>query len=172
MDWFERKFSFDLPLWMKDNVVERLRGTPARVEERMQGLSAHQLVQQRNGKWSIQEEVGHLLDLEPLWLGRVDDILGGAEEMRVADLENQKTHRANHNTRPLIFLLSALRTQRLALIERVETLPQEAFGLTSRHPRLKQPMRMIDLLFFTAEHDDHHLAVISRLIGQAAMQDT
>lgn len=168
MDWFERKFSFDLPLWMTSNLVERLRGTPARVEERMQGIHAKQLVQQQNSKWSIQEQVGHLLDLEPLWLGRVDDILGGAEEMRVADLENKKTHRANHNTRPLIFLLSEFRNQRLALIERIETLPESSFGLTSRHPRLKQPMRLIDLLFFTAEHDDHHLAVISRLIAQAA----
>ncbi len=168
MDWFERKFSFDLPLWMKANLVERLRGTPARVEERMQGLSARQLVKQRNGKWSIQEEVGHLLDLEPLWLGRVEDILGGAEEMRVADLENKKTHRANHNTRPLIFLLSELRNHRHALIQRIEGLPEEAFGLTSLHPRLKQPMRMIDLLFFTAEHDDHHLAVITRLLEEAA----
>ncbi len=166
MDWFERKFSFDLPLWMTANLIERLRGTPARVEERMQGLNARQLVHKQNGKWSIQEEVGHLLDLESLWLGRVEDILAGAEEMRVADLENKKTHRANHNNRPLIFLLSEFRNQRLALIQRIETLPQEAFGMTSRHPRLKQPMRMLDLLFFTAEHDDHHLAVISRLICQ------
>ncbi len=28
------------------------------------------------------------------------------------------------------------------------------------HPRLKQPMSMVDLFFFIAEHDDHHLARI------------
>ena len=33
--WFDRTFTFDLPLWMYPNVVERLRGTPARVAERL-----------------------------------------------------------------------------------------------------------------------------------------
>jgi hypothetical protein len=28
----------------------------------------------------------------------------------------------------------------------------------SLHPRLKTPMRVIDLAYFVAEHDDHHLA--------------
>jgi predicted short-subunit dehydrogenase-like oxidoreductase (DUF2520 family) len=34
---------------------------------------------------------------------------------------------------------------------------------TSLHPRLKRPMRLIDLCFFVAEHDDHHLAIATRL---------
>jgi hypothetical protein len=32
------------------------------------------------------------------------------------------------------------------------------------HPRLKEPMRLVDHLFFVAEHDDHHLAWIWKLI--------
>ena len=31
------------------------------------------------------------------------------------------------------------------------------------HPRLGTPMRLIDLAFFVAEHDDHHLAQITFL---------
>ena len=31
------------------------------------------------------------------------------------------------------------------------------------HPRLGTPMRLIDLAFFVAEHDDHHLAQITHL---------
>jgi hypothetical protein len=31
------------------------------------------------------------------------------------------------------------------------------------HPRLRQPMRFVDHLYFVAEHDDHHLATISEL---------
>lgn len=33
MKWFDRKFTFDLPASMYPNVVERLRGTPARLED-------------------------------------------------------------------------------------------------------------------------------------------
>ena len=31
------------------------------------------------------------------------------------------------------------------------------------HPRLERPMRLIDMMFFHAEHDDYHLARISEL---------
>jgi hypothetical protein len=31
---------------------------------------------------------------------------------------------------------------------------------TALHPRLKIPMRIVDLAYFVAEHDDHHLATI------------
>ena len=34
------------------------------------------------------------------------------------------------------------------------------------HPRLKQPMRLVDHLYFVAEHDDHHLAKIWEMISR------
>jgi len=43
-------------------------------------------------------------------------------------------------------------------------LEPDAFARTSLHPRLKQPMRLVDHLHFVAEHDDHHLAKIWELI--------
>src|SRR5262249_49893416 len=36
--WFDRAFSFDLPVTQAPNVVERLRGTPARLEELCRGV--------------------------------------------------------------------------------------------------------------------------------------
>ncbi len=164
MQWFDRKFSFDLPLWMGPNIVERLRGTPARVEDRLQGVPASKLVHKTGNQWTIQEHVGHLLDLEPLWSGRVEDMYNGVEELRAADLENKKTYQADHNARPMVFLLAAFRKQRAALIERLDNMKEDDFALSARHPRLVQPMRMMDLLFFTAEHDDHHLASITHLM--------
>ncbi len=164
MKWFDRKFAFDLDLWMAPNIVERLRGTPARLEELVQGLPATRLTQKAAEEWSIQEQVGHLLDLEPLWYGRVDDMYNKVEVLRAADLENKKTHLANHNERPLVFLLAEFRKQRTGLVARLDEMEENDFALASKHPRLEQPMRMLDLLFFTAEHDDHHLAVISDLM--------
>ncbi len=170
MKWFDRKFTFDLPVWMAPNIVERLRGTPARLEDRLQGIPTTMLVHREGKLWSVQEQVGHLLDLEPLWLGRVGDLKNGLEEMREADLENTKTHAANHNGRPLVFLLSAFRKQRKALIDQLDSLTERDYGLAARHPRLVQPMRMLDLLFFIAEHDDHHLASITQMLAKIRNQ--
>jgi hypothetical protein len=44
--------------------------------------------------------------------------------------------------------------------------------LTAHHPRLEQPMTVVDLCFFVAEHDDHHLAAITSLRGGSALLGT
>ncbi|HYY57003.1 MAG TPA: DinB family protein, partial [Pyrinomonadaceae bacterium] len=83
--WFEREFSFDLPVWMYPNVMERLRGTPARLEDRVGSLPPELLTRRDGDKWSIQEHTGHLLDLGPLDIARLDDYTAGSESLRPAD---------------------------------------------------------------------------------------
>ena len=53
------------------------------------------------GKWSAQEHVGHLLELEPLWMARVDDYVAGRDELSVADLSNRSTFEARYNDRAI-----------------------------------------------------------------------
>ena len=164
--WFERKFTFEFPVGVYPNLCTRLRGSPARLEELVRGLSPEQLVHQPEGKWSIQENAGHLLDLEPLWFARVDDFLAGRPELTPADLANRKTHEAQHNQRRIEDLLGGFRRARIALVDRLESLRAGDFARTALHPRLKAPMRMVDHLYFIAEHDDHHLARIWELRRQ------
>jgi hypothetical protein len=45
----------------------------------------------------------------------------------------------------------------------LDELPDSAFERAATHPRLEQPMRLLDWIFFVAEHDDHHLAHVTRL---------
>ncbi|MBZ0287232.1 MAG: DinB family protein [Anaerolineae bacterium] len=161
--WFERAFTFDLPVWMYPNVVERLRGTPARLEELVASLDTSVLVRRDSEDWSIQENAGHLWDLESLWLGRLDDFLNGAEMLRVADLTNRETYDANHNANTINAILSAFRRERAELVRHLDILTEAEVERTALHPRLEQPMRVLDHAFFVAEHDDHHLAQITRL---------
>ena len=162
--WFERKFEFNFPVEMHPNLCARLRGTPPRLEEVVRGASREALTRKPDGKWSAQEHAGHLLDLESLWLARVDDYLAGGSELTAADLRNRKTDEANHNARPIDEILKEFRAARSCSLGRVETMDEEVFGRAMLHPRLKQPMRLVDHLFFAAEHDDHHLAWIWELL--------
>ena len=162
--WFERKFEFTFPVEQYSNVCVRLWGTPARLEELLQGVPRETLVAKAGDKWSAQEHAGHLLDLESLWSERVDDFLSDGDTLTVADLGNRKTHEANHNGRELKAILRDFRKNRLRLVDRVEKLPSEVFGRSRLHPRLKQPMRLVDHLYFVVEHDDHHLATIREMI--------
>jgi uncharacterized damage-inducible protein DinB len=162
--WFERKFEFSFPAELGPNLLARLRGTPARLEELLRGRSREILVRKPQGKWSAQENAGHLLDLEPLWLARVNDYVAGSSQLTVTDLQNRKTDEADHNTRPLETILAGVRGARAKLLNRVGELDSSLFTRAIPHPRLKTPMRLVDHLYFVAEHDDHHLARIWELV--------
>jgi hypothetical protein len=162
--WFERKFEFNFPVDLHPNVVARLRGTPARLEELARGSDSRLWKFKPADKWSAQEHAGHLLDLEDLWLARVNDFAAGSPQLTTADLSNRKTDDANHNAHSLGEILAAFRAARSKLVQRVETIEPHLFGGSILHPRLKVPMRLVDHLYFAAEHDDHHLAVIWRLL--------
>ena len=163
--WFERKFAFSFPVEVYPNVCARLRGTPARLEEALRGRSREILIRKEQGKWSAQEQAGHLLDLEALWLTRVEDYVAGSEQLTVADVRNRKTDQADHNARPLEQILAEFRGAREGLLKRVGELDASLFARTIPHPRLKTPMRLVDHLYFVAEHDDHHLARIWELVN-------
>lgn len=163
-NWYERKFDFSCPVELHPDLCVRLRGTPARLEELVRGRPAERMVRAPQGKWSAQEHAGHLLSLEPLWRARVEDYVGGRSELSVADLTNRPTFEARYNERALQEILADFRRARIEMVDRVEALDPALFGRVLLHPRLKVPMLLVDHLFFVAEHDDHHLAIIWRMI--------
>lgn len=166
-NWFKRKFEFTFPVELYPDLCVRLRGTPARLEEMVRGCPAERMVRAPEGKWSAQEHAGHMADLEPLWMARVEDYVTGRPQLTTADLTNRKTFDANHNSRAMEAILADFRRARLELVNRLAGLDPAQFTRAIPHPRLKVPMRMVDHLFFAAEHDDHHLAIIWQMIQNA-----
>ena len=162
-EWIKRQFAFELPLWMYPNVVERVGGTPARLEDLARSLTREILTRRDGDKWSIQEQAGHLLDLEPLGMNRLEDFEAGRETLRAADMENRKTHESNHNANTIENILAAFRQERMEFVRRLDAYDEGFVQRTALHPRLKVRIRVLDLAFFIAEHDDHHLARISEL---------
>jgi len=162
--WSDRKFEFNFPAELYPEMLERVRGTPARVEDRANALSESILTRRDGHRWSIQENIGHLLDLEELFSARVDEYDADASALRAADMTNLKTHEARHNDQPIQTILFDFRNARLGLVQRLERKDSEYFFRVALHPRLNKPMRVVDMLYFQSEHDDYHLARISELI--------
>ncbi|HTS88087.1 MAG TPA: DinB family protein [Gemmatimonadales bacterium] len=165
--WFERRFSFDLPVAAAPGLIERLRGTPARLHTRLSDISPPSLIARLDNRWSMQENAGHLLDLEPLWMARVRDLRSGRSELEAADLTNRGTDEADHNARPLATILAEFAAARGHLVHACEAAEEELWLRSARHPRLGTQMRLLDLAFFVAEHDDHHLAAITELLQRS-----
>ena len=162
--WIERKFEFNFSVGLFPVIMERLRGTVPRINSMTGHKTEDELKDQPGGKWSVKEQVGHLYDLEELWYGRIEDFLSGKEMLRAADMSNARTTAAGHNTKTMEDLLEQFSTARNKLIKKVENTDEATAMITALHPRLQIPMRLIDSLFFVAEHDDHHLAKIRSII--------
>ena len=161
--WTDRRFNFDFPAGIYPEMIERIRGTPARLEDLLARVSSEMLTAQVDGRWSMQENAGHLLDLESMVSQRIDEYLAGSSALHPADMSNRKTYNANHNDVAVDAILKAFRTARQEIVERLESFDAGIFERSALHPRLNVPMRLVDMLFFQAEHDDYHLARISEL---------
>ena len=165
-DWLYKKFEFMHPVGAYFAVLERVRGTPARLEELVRSFPPEILAASPGEEWTIQEHVGHLSDLETLHDGRLQDYREEKETLRAADMTNRMTAEAEHNKASIEELLARFRQARQRSVEQFESMDREMVGRSAIHPRLGKPMRVIDLAQFVAEHDDHHLAAIRLLAKQ------
>ncbi|MEW5923155.1 MAG: DinB family protein [Candidatus Zixiibacteriota bacterium] len=163
--WSKRKFKLDQPVEMFAIIVERLRGVPARLEEKTASLPDNVLRHKEGEAWSILEVIGHLSDVEALWHGRIDDFLEGLEELRPANITDTVTKKVDHNSASVADLLMAFRDSREKLVARFGEMTDKHMKMSAYHRRLDTQMRMIDHAMFIAEHDDHHLSKITDMIN-------
>jgi uncharacterized damage-inducible protein DinB len=163
-NWFDRKFDFSHQQDIFPSILERLEGTPIRLREKLLHIPTDFLTVKVENKWSILENIGHLTDLEPLWQGRLTDILNGETYLRATDLQNNQTDAANHNASTPQQLLAAFAQVRQQTLSQLSLLNDKEIVKFALHPRLNTPMRTMDLFLFVAEHDDHHLARITEIV--------
>ncbi len=158
--WFDREFNFDFGMDQYNHLFGRLQRAPIVYEEFLNIVPEDVRISKPYGKWSIKENIGHLIVLEPLWRMRFQDIQERKSELSPADLGNSLTNEMNFNRNPFQNLASTFSVERNKTLEYLNTLEQSDFSKTSIHPRLKRPMRIIDLMYFVSEHDQHHFKFI------------
>ena len=161
--WFQRSFHFDFPVSNFPVIFSRLEGSIFRLHSILLNADDEACSYNKDG-WSVKEQVGHLFDLESLWWQRLQDFENNKEMLTAADLMNTKTNEAKHNEKTLEQLLQQFTVERQRILETIFDFDAPRLSKTSIHPRLQQPMRVIDSLFFVAEHDDHHISIISNLL--------
>jgi hypothetical protein len=67
---------------------------------------------------------------------------------------------------PVNRVLEYFDTGRRATLMRYRQLAEADLMKASLHPRLKLMMTPVDLAWFDAEHDDHHLVTIHSILNQ------
>ena len=163
--WFDLAFALRNDPGRLLDLIERLDGTRYRIAPKIARASEAQLTHQPDGKWSVKEQIGHLYQIEALWLGRIDDILDpNITHLRSWDLENRSVRSSQFQIADTDDLIRQFNQERSKLVARVRQLPSHYSSASALHPRLQQPFYLLELFQFVAEHDDYHLAQIEQLI--------
>lgn len=157
--WFERQFTFGLPMGMLPFYVERLSGTAIRIAEKVKGFSEDILSEKVNGKWSVKQNIGHLAEVDEIALQRIDQMLKGIPVMLPAVFEPK-----DYNPLPVREVLQYFEETRRKNVAKYRSLRDEDLVKSSLHPRLQVQMTPVDLAFFDAEHDDHHLVMMHEIL--------
>jgi len=163
LPWLDYQWAFTAPVGMYRAICERLRGTPARIEELLGDLPEDSDLRPAPDRWSICEHAGHLAMAEGLWQKRIREFLAGAERLTAADMRNTATEESHFNQQPLEELLDDFRRARSGTMAMLDPLTLDHAARAAHHPRLGVSMRLVDLCTFMAEHDDHHLATVRAL---------
>lgn len=159
--WFERKFTFGFLPGMLPFMLERLEGTLVRTQQKVSGYSEESLAFRLDDKWSVKQNLGHLAEVDEISGKRISEITSGSEVLTRADVQPQ----VDYNAMPIGRIIDLLVAKRRDNIARYRTLSESQLRMTSMHPRLKVPMNPVDLAWFDAEHDDHHLVRIATILA-------
>ena len=162
--WTAHQFNLDIDPEWSHNIIGRLNDNHIRLRHHCQHLSDADSSKQLNGKWSIKEHIGHLIDLEDIHIKRLKEFSEFKKTLTGADMSNAKTEKANHNAKNVNELINEFEKGREHFIQVFFSLNEKCQTHKAEHPRLKAIMKPVDLMFFVAEHDDHHIASILEII--------
>lgn len=164
--WFDRKFNFNFGIEQFSVLLKRLENSSSKFLEATYKISEKDLNYKPGGKWSIKEHIGHLDILELLWQKRFLEIKENQKEMSPADLNNTATDNTLFNQYSIEKIIGDFQQKRNKTIQLLNSFNKEDFLHSLYHPRLQQPMRIIDLMYFVTEHDQHHLNTILKIINR------
>jgi hypothetical protein len=159
-EWFERRFTFGLPKGMLPFYLERLQGSIVRLEEKVRGISEEVLSYKLDGKWSLKQNIGHLAEVDEIALRRIDEMKAGISPMSPAVFEP----RADYNAQEVSEVLKYFKISRMKNLGVYSNISENELSKSSLHPRLKMEMTPVDLAWFDAEHDDHHIVRINEIL--------
>lgn len=161
--WNEFEFNNGIDNAKLPLILERFTGTPARLEVKIRTMNPELLTSSEKSAWSINQHVGHISLLEKVWKQRIKEITEDFEEFSGVVISDDEYIQANFNEQSIADIITALKIKRERLYYRILELTENDLNKSTIHPRLKVKMKIIDLLSFICDHDDYHLAEITKI---------
>jgi len=114
------------------------------------------------GKWSIRDNIAHLVTYQPVFIGRMHQILKGDSPAFSAYRADDEADFIAAREWPLTDLVSKLYGNRRQILELITNLPDDQLSLKGTHPKYGT-LNIVDWTEFFLLHEAHHLFTIFRL---------
>jgi hypothetical protein len=121
------------------------------------------LARYAEGKWSVKEVIGHLIDSERVFAYRLFRVGRGDATPLAGFDENAYVPAGKFDGRPLSTLLAEFRAVRSSTVALIEGLPAESW--TRRGVANSQPISTRALAYIIVGHVAHHLRVLRGRYG-------
>jgi len=161
--WAHRPFHFPEDVSEMPSQMLHLKTFPSHLALTLREISKDKLTTRQDGKWSIQEHLGHLIDLEDLPTLRVKEILQGKDTLTPADMSNKNTWDKNYNEKNLYGLCESFIERRNKLVKLLAGFSDSQLLKWTYHERLHRNMSILDLTYFQCQHDHYHHEMIMHL---------
>jgi uncharacterized damage-inducible protein DinB len=145
------------------SVVCRLKTQHQALPEIIRRLDEAKLSQQpESGKWSIKDNIAHLVSYQPVFLGRMSQILKGDNPAFSAYRADDEPDFVKAQSLPLTALLDQLAGNRRQILELITNLPDDQLSLKGTHPKYGT-LNIVEWTEFFLLHEAHHLFAIFKL---------
>ncbi|HVS90826.1 MAG TPA: DinB family protein [Mucilaginibacter sp.] len=115
------------------------------------------------GKWSIKDNIAHLVSYQPVFIGRVHQMLkGGTPAFNAYKADNEPDF-LHARELPLTELMNRLNGNRRQILELITNLPDDDLLLQGTHPKFGA-MTITEWTEFFLLHEAHHLFTIFKLV--------
>jgi len=145
------------------SLVCRLKTQHFAVAEIIKNLDEQRLKHQPEpGKWSIKDNIAHLVSYQPVFIGRVHRMLKGDKPIFSAYCADDEDDFIEARGWPLEDLLSKLNGNRRQILELITNLPDDQLLLKGIHPKYGT-LTITEWTEFFLLHEAHHLFTMFRL---------
>lgn len=114
------------------------------------------------GKWSIKDNIAHLVSYQLVFIGRVHQMLKGDTPVFSAYRADDEADFAEAQAMPLTELLNKINGNRRQILELITNLPDDQLSLKGTHPKYGTLM-ITEWTEFFLLHEAHHLFTIFKL---------
>jgi hypothetical protein len=145
--------------------IAALAAFPATLRTQIAGLDRAALTFRPDGKeWSIVENIGHLLDIDALFGGRIGQIIARDNPTFTLLDVDEAVRRHDYQNKEAAFLLNTFAERRAALLDELRYIQPANRKRAGLHPT-GGPRSIEDLIIYLPRHDEQHRVQIAATIA-------